>query len=391
MNRKDFAYKNIQKEWNILEFAPYFNPLYPKKEGYNTEIVDVISRNELIAKAQKDPMIEDWSKIEDVDYIATSDYTKTIGKLKYYDLIAASHVIEHTTDIIAFLNDCSNLLKDDGIVRLFIPDKRYDFDCFRECATTRTAIDTHYGREKKSVHSPGTVIEALFRGCWTDEKSTYIQNSAYEYLSDDMYLLNSNTLGKYKRIKRILDNFDEGRYLDVHSWVVTPKSFEIMIYELNVLGLIDLYIDSISTMSRAVEFFVDLKKGRIEFDDPDRRLSLYIDRKKEMLEEHEDALAILEINKLLSESEIKPQIYIYGTGGGVNRVLKILKVLGTEYRAHIVSDGMRQEMTCNGHPVLELSEFEGAGNFIVLMGIEKEEYRSEILPTLKKRKFKVYF
>ena len=390
MNRKEFAYKNIQKSWNILEFAPYFNPLYPKKGGYKTEIVDVISSRELIAKAQRDPMIEDWSKIEDVDYIATSDYTKTIGKLKYYDLIAASHVIEHTTDIIAFLNDCSSLLKDDGIVRLFIPDKRYDFDCFRECVTTRTAIDTHYGREMKTVHSPGTVTEALFRGCWTNEKSTYIANSAYAYLADYMNLSNSNTQSKFQKIKEILNGFDENIYLDVHSWVVTPKSFEIMIYELNVLGFIDLYIDSIYTVPRAVEFFVDLRKGRIEGDDPDRRLSLYIDRKKEMIEEHEDALAICEIKKILYENN-RPHIYIYGTGGGVDRILQILGVLKAEYEAHIVSDGMRQERVYNGHPVIELSEFEDSDDCIVLMGIEKEEYRTEILPVLEKRKLKVFF
>lgn len=390
MTREDFAYRGVEKEWKILEFAPYFSPLYPRKGGFMTEIIDVVGKDELVERAKKDPLITSWERIEDVDYIATSDYASAIGKTGYYDLIAASHVIEHTTDIISFLNDCSKLLKDDGIVRLFIPDKRYDFDCFRECVSTRVAIDTYIERGGTKVHSIGTVVESNMRNVReSDGLSSYIPNSAFSYLKNNLILKNSNTDSKFKTITDYIKLYDENKYVNVHSWVVTPKSFETLIYELNILGFIDLQIDSIYTAPRCIEFFVDLKKGKIEKDDPNKRLQLYIERKEEDIEEYEDYLELQELQKLLKQG--KHDLYIYGTGAGVKKIFKILDFLNTEYRGHIVSCGKRKEKLCNNHPVLEISEVEAQENVIILIGVENIKYREEIIPELKKRGFKFFF
>ena len=58
----------------------------------------------------------------------------------------ASHVIEHTTDFIGFLDAAATLLAPDGVVILAVPDKRYCFDYFRPLTTTGKVLDAHAAR-----------------------------------------------------------------------------------------------------------------------------------------------------------------------------------------------------------------------------------------------------
>lgn len=130
--RKKFLYNNFSKKSDILEIGASVSPIYPKSEGYNTEIADYLDEIQLREKYPSKA-----EKIEKVDYICSRHYSDTIRKYKFYDIIAASHVIEHVADLIEFLNDCSKLLKDNGKVKFIIPDKRYEFDYFKEETSIR--------------------------------------------------------------------------------------------------------------------------------------------------------------------------------------------------------------------------------------------------------------
>ena len=392
MTREDFIYHNVTKNMRILEFAPYFRPMYPKAAGYHTEIVDVHTREELIQKGKDDPNVSDISQIEEVDYVCGANYAEHIGEEGCYDLVAASHLIEHTTDIIAYLRDCSKLLKPDGTVRQIIPDKRYDFDCFREVTSIRTVIDTHLGRGDAEVHSVGTVADHILHVCrckkeWGGTRpGTYIPNSVYLLDGEALTFSSSYREEQIEELERLTGTFDEKRYIGCHSWVMTPKSFELMIYELNLLGYIDLVIDKIYTNRRSIEFWVDLKKGRIEKDDPKRRLELCIDRKREELEACEDWIEAERLREVVERE--RPDVYIFGTGGGISRAAACLDALGYGYEAHVVSDGRRTEEECNGHPVLELSELPEDKDFVILLGVEK--YRDEVEPVLKAKGYRVF-
>ena len=221
MDRYNIIKSDVKKNGRILEFSPYYRPLFPKSEGYDVDIVDVCDRKTLIERAKGNPNIEDYSKIEEVDYICASNYAETIGKKNEYDYVVASHVIEHTTDIIQFLADCADMLKDDGIIKLFIPDKRYTFDYFREVTSTRIAIDRHMSSNKK-IHSLGTVVEHDLRYCVIDVSRTDMPNSAFCYV-DDLVLQNSNSNSMIYKIKENILKFSDEKYIDVHSWIVTPK------------------------------------------------------------------------------------------------------------------------------------------------------------------------
>ena len=153
-----------------LEIGPSYNPVAPKKQGFKVEIIDHLNRNGLIKKYEDDRRHKNRdrqsneqyeeliSNIEEVDFIWRGEsYEELTGKQNHYDWIIASHVIEHTTDLIAFINDCDSILKSDGVLSLVIPDKRYCFDKFRALTGISEVIDTHL--QNKKTHSPGVVAD----------------------------------------------------------------------------------------------------------------------------------------------------------------------------------------------------------------------------------------
>ena len=71
-----------------------------------------------------------------------------------YDWIVASHLVEHTPDLIGFLNDCDSLLKENGVLSLAIPDQRYCFDYFRPLTGIGHVIDAAQNPRKR--RSPGS-------------------------------------------------------------------------------------------------------------------------------------------------------------------------------------------------------------------------------------------
>ncbi|WP_044156709.1 class I SAM-dependent methyltransferase, partial [Escherichia coli] len=76
------------------------------------------------------------------------EITKEVGE---FDLIVASHVIEHVPDLIGWLKDAISVLKVGGTLALVVPDKRFTFDILRPLATYREVAAAH----KEARHRPG--------------------------------------------------------------------------------------------------------------------------------------------------------------------------------------------------------------------------------------------
>jgi predicted SAM-dependent methyltransferase len=226
MTRKAKILKHIDKNGRGVEIGPGHRPVAPKKKGYNVHIIDHMSREDLVNK-YKDHNIN-VEAIEEVDFIWKGEpYFELTGKRKFYDWIIASHVIEHTPDLIGFLSDCDAILKDDGIISLCVPDKRYCFDHFRPITGISKIIDHHF--QKSKIHTPGTVAEYFLNVVSKAENISW----------------NSSTLGEYKFVHS-LENALQGMnsilvgdtYIDVHAWCFVPHSFRLMIHDLYCLGLI---------------------------------------------------------------------------------------------------------------------------------------------------------
>ncbi len=247
MDRKEKILRHINKNGAGIEIGPSYNPIAPKKEGYNVHIIDHLSKEELLVK-YKDFHV-DIKKIEEVDFIWKGEkYADLIGKKKYYDWIIASHLIEHTPDLIDFFSNCDEILKDNGIISLAIPDKRYCFDHFRPITGISKIIDHHY--QKIDKHTVGTVAEFYLNVVSKN------RNIAWDPFTNGEYALVHSLDETKQKINTLLE---ENKYMDLHSWCFTPNSFRLIINDLNLLGLISFKeIDFFPT--EGCEFFVTLGK-----------------------------------------------------------------------------------------------------------------------------------
>lgn len=156
MPREDAVFHLIDQAGLGLEIGPSHNPIAPKKKGYKVHILDHASAEELRAKYLNHGLNLD--NIEEVDFIWQGQpLPELIGKKHCYDWIIASHVAEHLPDLIAFLQQCEELLKPKGVLSLVIPDKRYCFDYFQPLSTTGMLLDAY--AEQRTRPSQGQIFD----------------------------------------------------------------------------------------------------------------------------------------------------------------------------------------------------------------------------------------
>jgi 2-polyprenyl-3-methyl-5-hydroxy-6-metoxy-1,4-benzoquinol methylase len=263
MDRTEIILQMCDLKGKGLEFGPSYNPIAPKKDGYDVEILDHLDKEGLINKYKNSGM--NIENIEDVDYIWNGEkYSDLTGKKNYYDYIIASHIIEHTCDLIGFLNDCSEMLVDTGILVLAIPDKMYHYDFLRPLTGLARVIDSNVS--KNNINTVGSITEAILNAC---KNNDYI---AWDSSSDFNDLRPFHKIGYVReRHKNLLK---QNNFIDVHNWVFTKASFELLIYDLGVLDLIDLEIDKCYD-TVGCEFFASLKKTAVPVvPDDDKRFHL---------------------------------------------------------------------------------------------------------------------
>jgi SAM-dependent methyltransferase len=200
--------------------------------------------------------------IEEVDYIWNGEsYAELTGKRNHYDYVIASHVIEHTCDLVGFLRDCSDILKENGVLSLAIPDKRFCFDYLRPVTGISKVIDCHNNR--CVVPTPGSVYEQFSNACKSGN------DIAWEYPHPPVMMKPAHSV--QESIERYKGFLNHNEYTDIHNWVFTMHSFELLIYDLNCLGLINMRIAA-SFETSEHEFLVTLVKMTEPFvaDDEER-------------------------------------------------------------------------------------------------------------------------
>jgi SAM-dependent methyltransferase len=226
MNRKDKVFAQIDKSGFGLEIGPSHNPLAPRKEGYNIHIIDHMSRDQLIEKYRDHHV--NLGNIEEVDFVWSGEnFENLTGRSKYYDYIIASHVIEHTPNLIGFLQNCDSVLKNDGVVSLVVPDKRYCFDHYRPISGISKIIDAYYNDCR--IHTPGSVAEYFLNVV------SQSGNIAWNHTSSGEYCFVHSLADASNGIKSVTQDM---AYLDVHAWCFTPSSFRLIIHDLFSLDFI---------------------------------------------------------------------------------------------------------------------------------------------------------
>lgn len=268
MDRDDFLRSLINLDGLGLEIGPSFRPLVKKSSSPKIETVDYTDAAGL-REHYKDNRSVNLANIEEVDYVVQGgSMFEAIQKSKYYDYIVASHVIEHTPDMLGFLKDCEKLLKDTGILLLAVPDKRHCFDLFQPLTSTGSVLQAHLdGRTRPTL---GAIFD--------DRAYNVVRNGEIGWPKGAM-----GELRFFLQLDEAKLHFaNEQRatgYVDVHNWRFVPSSFRLILNDLYEFGQIvlreDQFFDSVGN-----EFYVILcARGR---GCPIDRLTLA----KQMLTEH---------------------------------------------------------------------------------------------------------
>jgi SAM-dependent methyltransferase len=236
-----------------LEIGPSYNPIAPRSAGLDIRILDHATREGLLTKYRALGLSEaELTRIDAVDYVWTGGpITGAIPADQRFDYIVAAHVIEHTTDLIGFLQAASTLLAPGGVLSLIVPDKRYCFDRLRPLTTAGQVVEAHL--LPRTFHGPAAFIDTHLYS---------VRNHGSEMVWDAtsatrLELAQCSWAAVRHTISTTLDS-DE--YHDIHRWVFTPTSLELMLSDLHHLGYIDMELKSLEATD-SFEFFATLVRA----------------------------------------------------------------------------------------------------------------------------------
>jgi SAM-dependent methyltransferase len=230
-----------------LEIGPGYNPLLPKSEGFRVETVDYTDADGLRDKYKGNPNVE-IDRIEAVDHVVGERRTlaEAVGKPRVFDYIVASHVIEHTPDMVGFLQSCEELLTASGVLVLAVPDKRHCFDVLQPLTSTGDVLQAHL--DGRTMPTPGAVFDDL---AYNAVRGDAIGWGPHDGSSLRFVAPLDAAANAYQSLRR------SPTYCDVHVWRFVPSSFRLILRDLYEIGEIrlreDKFYDSVGN-----EFYVSL-------------------------------------------------------------------------------------------------------------------------------------
>lgn len=235
-----------------LEIGPSYNPLVPKSSGVPVQTVDHATREELVDKYRRwghtDELLD---RIDEVDHIWTGgSLVETIGTTHGFGWIIGAHIVEHQVDLVGFLQDCSALLTSEGRAAFAVPDMRQTFDLISPLTTLGMVVDRHL-LTGTPFHNPGAVLDAYAHQVRKGGTPAWDLP-----IPGELTLTHSDwapSLEAFERAKA------QDEYLDIHRWVFTPLSFQILMQELFEVGLTDLRLVG-PIAQRGHEFHVTLSR-----------------------------------------------------------------------------------------------------------------------------------
>ncbi|MGD9663259.1 MAG: class I SAM-dependent methyltransferase [Porticoccaceae bacterium] len=187
------------------------------------------------------------AQVPETDILVRSDDYSQYTDMTF-DCVIANHVIEHVDDIISWLQSISLLLKDDGIVFLAIPDKKYSQDKYRTNTTATHLIADYYLDGGKSER--------------TKREHVLDCNIMYDLTVSDLPM-RPDAIWQKENIEQQLNKPMEPGH---HRHVFEAETFESQILSpLLFAQLADLKIVHCGTCVKQFgEFYCVLKKGRQE-------------------------------------------------------------------------------------------------------------------------------
>ena len=234
--RRSVLDRHVTFPCDVLEIGAFTAPTVDATEA-NVKFLDFFTTDELIEKVQKSG--GDPSQVVDVHYVCRDDNYVEVVK-DTFDLVVANHVFEHIDHSIRWLQMIRTMLRDDGLLFLVLPDKKYSFDKFR----------------------PDTpVSHILFEYLAPDQDASTIHNFETALYYDLEYIGKINDPREKLNIARLKQAISES-HPGVHRHVFQAETFESRVMRpLLFTGLIDFDLLEVKACRQFGEFAVVLRAG----------------------------------------------------------------------------------------------------------------------------------
>ena len=214
--RENFV-SSIPRGEPALEIGPFCNPCLV---GEHVRYFDVLDKAGLVARANA--IGSDNSRVPSIDFVSPDGDLSIVPGT--FPNVFSSHCIEHQPDLVYHLNQVARLLRKSGFYFLIVPDKRYCFDHFLPESTIADVIDAYLVR--RTAHTARSIIE---------HRALTTHNEPLRHWQGE-HGIPSQDVGKI-RAALVETESSQGKYVDVHAWQFTPRSFRTTMNTINDLGL----------------------------------------------------------------------------------------------------------------------------------------------------------
>lgn len=234
-----------------LEIGPLCWPVVTKEES-NGQIyyVDFSTAEKSREKYKNDPNVN-IDAIVETDYLWGKQTLPELVERKLFDYVVASHVIEHVPNMLGWLREIATVLKDQGILSLAIPDKRFTFDYKRDLTSLGDLIESYLLDKRRPS------IRDIF-----DQVSLATKVNVVEAWSGKLIAENLKHHGTLQEaFAQATEYLHSDEYNDVHVNIMTPASFIDILEKASQLELFDFTIAEFHTTAyNSHEFLVSLQR-----------------------------------------------------------------------------------------------------------------------------------
>ena len=246
--RRARVFESLPAGGPFLEVGPLDSPLL-EKAAHSVHYLDYLSTADLRGKYEHDPNV-DQSRIVEIDFVSGGNMVSAVPSGLRFAGIVASHVVEHVPDLIGWLAQARELLVPGGILSLVVPDKRYTFDRARDVSTLGEVIGAHL--EGRVRPGPVQVVQFFSSAVRFDLAAAWAGTLTPADLHPKHALDVAVELGRQAA---------SGRYVDVHCWIHTPRSFLELMAGLTQHGFAGFSLSSFrDTAPGELEFYIALRQ-----------------------------------------------------------------------------------------------------------------------------------